>query len=452
MSRLLALVLLVPGVVFAEEPVAPIEVADEEPADAVEEAGYLAPSAGWSEPVGAKPALEIHGYLDVGAAQAQGDGTSWHAREERLPVDYAADPFATAVNSRGDVASADPGGRFTNGFLPRSLDLGGRASPFLSTVSLDLRWQPEASKLFAFVRLQLLPRLDASGLNHDRLLLQQAFVRLIPLESEEFAVTVGRFDSVFGIEYLDNEAPIRTGITPSLSARYTTGWQLGAKAFYRFQLPALWSALSLNAAITTNSSLVEALQPSAVSLTGLPMFSARAGYELNLPGVQLKLGASASRGARTDQTDPSVLHRAFGGDARLVVGWFSLAGEYVHLHLDEGGADKAGAGRLVSELLVDAFRSSLAVGIPVGLDWLHKVTPYVAYGRRLGGFTGFAWLDNDRITGGVRLDLGDHVVLKAEYLRNEEHPFERVAGGVTTRSGAARVDNDVVTSSLVVMF
>ena len=34
----------------------------------------------------------------------------------------------------------------------------------------------------------------------------------------------------------ENEANLRTGITPSLIARYTTGQSLGAKAFYRMQL------------------------------------------------------------------------------------------------------------------------------------------------------------------------------------------------------------------------
>ena len=42
------------------------------------------------------------------------------------------------------------------------------------------------------------------------------------------------------------EANIRTGITPSLIARYTTGHSLGVKAFYRVQLAPLWSAISLN--------------------------------------------------------------------------------------------------------------------------------------------------------------------------------------------------------------
>ena len=70
----------------------------------------------------------------------------------------------------------------------------------------------------------------------------------MPFDSQELALSVGKFDSVFGIEYLDNQANIRTGITPSLIARYTTGQSIGAKLFYRLQIAPLWSALSLNVA------------------------------------------------------------------------------------------------------------------------------------------------------------------------------------------------------------
>ena len=54
-------------------------------------------------------------------------------------------------------------------------------------------------------------------------------------------------------------------VTPSLIARYTTGHSLGLKAFYRLQLPALWSAISLNAAATNSEvpiRVVLAWQPS----------------------------------------------------------------------------------------------------------------------------------------------------------------------------------------------
>jgi hypothetical protein len=95
---------------------------------------------GYTPPAGLTPPLQLNGYIDVGFAKAQGDGTSFAAGDTRLPADYAVDPFAPAVNSRGDVASNDPGGRLTNGFLPRSVGIGGRPSFLINTVNFDLKY------------------------------------------------------------------------------------------------------------------------------------------------------------------------------------------------------------------------------------------------------------------------------------------------------------------------
>jgi hypothetical protein len=387
-----------------------------------------------------RSALQIHGYIDIGAAKAQGDGTSFSPRSERVPADYGVDTFAPAVNSRGDVASTNSNGRFTNGFLPRSMDIGGHGSAFINTASLDVSYAPEGAKYMGFMRLQFLPRVNPLNVNEDQLLVEQAFVRLIPFESQEFALTVGRFDGVFGIEYLENEAPLRTGVVPSLIARYTTGQQLGAKAFYRVQMPALRSALSLNVAATTNPPVVSALQPSAISLSGAPEFTARLGYELNHPAFQLKLGASASRGPRGDQTDSSVGQATYGGDARFIMGWVSIGAEFVHVQWDEGGADKVGNAHLVSAFRVNGGYVFGGLGIPLPWEFVHKITPYFRYDRRAGGFTDFAFLLTDRLVGGARLDVGDEAALKVEYAHNRE------------LAGAPNVDNDVLTSSFVFVF
>jgi hypothetical protein len=52
-------------------------------------------------------------------------------------------------------------------------------------------------------------------------------------------------------------------------------------------------------------------------------------------------------------------------------------------------------------------------------------------------FTGFRPVTVASITGGLRLDLGESVILKGEILRNDEI------------AGAPTVKNDVYTSSLV---
>ena len=86
--------------------------------------------------------------------------------------------------------------------------------------------------------MQFVPRFFGLGDGGDdtRVVVEQAFGRLVPFDSQELALSVGKFDSVFGIEYLDNQANIRTGVTPSLIARYTTGQSIGAKLFYRLQI------------------------------------------------------------------------------------------------------------------------------------------------------------------------------------------------------------------------
>ena len=71
------------------------------------------------------PPLVILGYVDVGFAKAQGDGTSFAPGDPRPEPDYHVDPFAPAVNARGEVASTDAGGKAVNGFLPRSVNIGG---------------------------------------------------------------------------------------------------------------------------------------------------------------------------------------------------------------------------------------------------------------------------------------------------------------------------------------
>ena len=386
-------------------------------------------------------ALQMTGYVDVGFAKAFGNGSSFVKGDVRLPADYGSDAFAPAVNSRGDVASTDAEGRFTNGFLPRSVGIGSNPSFLLNTVSADVRYAPKQVPLFVFVRAQAMPRFSPTG-DATRFDLQQAFGKLTPFSSQEFAVSLGKFDSVFGIEYLENEANLRTNITPSLIARYTTGHSLGLKVFYRLQFPSIWSALSLNIAGTNDGTRVEALVPASASLVGVPVGSARLGYELNLKAVQVKLGVSGLYGARNDQQDPGSLQRAFGADLRVNVAGFSLAGEFVRL-IDSRGplgfkyTGQSGTAELPSGFDVLGGWARLAYTLPFTSERFNGLTLYGRYDRRLGRFEGFTRLVTDRITAGFRIDLFDMLAIKGEYLFNRE------------LSGAPRVDNDVVTGSVV---
>src|SRR5678809_169246 len=116
-------------------------------------------SEGYTPPPETATPLSINGYVDVGFAKAQGDGTSFAPADTRVPLDYGVDGFAPAVNSRGDAASTDPGpGRVVNGFLPPSAGIGRRPSLLLNTLNVDLRYAAARAPLTVFPRVQFVPR------------------------------------------------------------------------------------------------------------------------------------------------------------------------------------------------------------------------------------------------------------------------------------------------------
>src|SRR5207237_9695171 len=112
---------------------------------------------------------------------------------------------------------------------------------------------------------------------------------------------------------------------------------------------------------------VETLQPQGASLSGVPVGSGRAGLEINLPRVEIKLGASAVYGPRNDQRDSDVRQRGFGADARLVFGPVSLSGEWVKVDQFAGAGDKDnGLGRqaLVSGFHAEGAYLTAALALP----------------------------------------------------------------------------------------
>ncbi|MBS2025754.1 MAG: hypothetical protein JST92_25420, partial [Deltaproteobacteria bacterium] len=341
-------------------------------------------------PVNATNPLKVGGYLDVGWARANGNGSSFPVNDQRFPADYGVDAFQPAVNSRGEVASVDAGGRFTNGFMPRSVNIGGNGSFLVNTVDVDVKYQPASAPVLLFVRAQLLPRFNPTSATSA--LIEQAFVRVSPFTTAELAIFAGRIDSVFGIEYNENEANLRTNITPSLVARYTTGQSTGVKVFYRKQLPFISGAITFNTAVTNSGNLVDSLDPPETSLTGIPVFSGRFGVELNWSFMELKLGASGLTGPRNDQLQANIRQKQWGLDARLVFGWLSLAGELVRVNHDPGAWDKdtgLGVQTTASKFEAKGGYATASFGIPVGASFLHKVTPYLIYSRRHAQFEGY---------------------------------------------------------------
>ena len=438
------------------------------PADAPEaEAPGPAEEVSPPPPSNASP-LVITGYVDVGFAKAQGDGTSFPSPFAPLPMgpaDYYVDTFAPAVNSRGEAASvAAPPGTTVGGFLPRSAGIGGKPSFLINTADVDLRYTAPELPIMIFTRLQVLPRLYDSPMTnpptpdtsegfpageYTRLFLEQAFGRVTPLPSAELAISLGKFDSVFGIEYLDNEANFRVGVTPSLIARYTTGQSTGLKVFYRYQIIPAASAVSINVAATNSGTFVEALQGPSRSLTGRPIVAGRLGYELNLPRVSIKIGGSAEYGPRNDQSVTTAAPETLlGFDARVILPTLVLSGEYVHVEEEDAGQSLpgmvvpklagTGAYQEITEFYAHGFWIQAAEQLPLAIDPF-RVTLYARYEQRHGQFPDYpgATILVDRITGGLNVGVGETLQLKAEYLVNRE------------LESAPQVANNVFTSSAV---
>jgi hypothetical protein len=396
--------------------------------------------------------LIVTGYVDVGYAKAGGNGSSFRSGDLRVPADYGVDAFAPAVNSRGEVASTDSRGVFTNGFLPRSVGIGGTASFLLNTANFDFRYTTPEVPVMVFTRVQLMPRFEtdestapeyaqlAFGQLTTRVLLEQAFGRLTPLKRAELTISIGKFDSVFGIEYLENQANFRVGITPSLMARYTTGQSVGVKVFYRRQLPAILTAVTFNGAATNSGTFVESLQGPDRSLTGAPVWSGRLGLEVNLAKLSVKLGASGVSGPRNDQLDSSAEQALLGIDGRIESSTLTLSGELVHVSESEsalpGKLTGLGMYPLASGFLARGFWLQAAEELPLPIAPF-RVTLYGRYDHRHAAFHGFIPMTVDRITAGVNVGLGDSLQVKGEVLINRE------------LEGAPQVDNDVYTSSVV---
>ncbi len=390
------------------------------------------------EGAGAPSPLSIDGYIDVGFAKAQGNGTSFAPNDQSIPADYGVDTFAPAVNSRGDVASTNSNGRFVNGFLPRSVGIGGNASFLLNTLDVDLKYTPASAPLMVFSRVQFLPRFTGSG-DETRVYVEQAFGRLVPFDSQELALAAGKFDSVFGIEYLDNQANIRTGVTPSLVARYTTGQSIGAKLFYRDPDPA--------AAVGGQPERLrhQQRQLRRVAAAARRQPDRRAGrrgaarLRAEHAGHPGQAGRLRSLGPRNDQAYQAAHQKAYGFDARVAVAGVYLNAEYVHVDEGEGGPKTTSLGNYPISSTFNARGGyvQLAYALPFSVGVLHKLTIYGRYDRRHAWFEGFTPITVDRFTGGVRLDLWEAIILKAEYLDNRE------------LAGAPTVANNVFTSSLV---
>ncbi len=395
-----------------------------------------------------RSAVQLSGYLDVGAFHVSGDGSGIlpdtgsfvfpeYAGDIPDSWVFMGDPLSTAINARGEPADTGPSRAVA--FDP--VDAGGAFSFLVNTASLNVFAPLGTEDLTANVRVDFMPRLRNVARIGDRALGDFVDVRLAYLEyrraSDAFDVSLaaGKIDSVLGVEYRTQDAPDRMEVTPSLLCRYTCGRPVGARARMRFLET---RALVANVAVTNGSHFTELFPFNAdVDLNDGVTGAGRLSYEVPI-GSGIEVGVSGALGAQDMQASNRLVQWHVGADLLA-----DLQNVYFAAELVQGRApgDEEAAGPACG--LAPCLRYRAAYG-RFGYRVTNWLMPYVrvdwrdAVHRDGASFIYLAELV--RFTGGLRFEPSAAVVVKVEYTANIE--LGRIP----------QFPNDVLTSSLVARF
>jgi len=395
--------------------------------------------------------LSIHGYVDFGFFAPNGNngvgfiedvGNRLVPRLKGYSWTFLGDILATAVNSRGEVASLGTPPAITRfdsvnsdgapGFIVNEVNLRvGYALTNRALLRSSVNFAPRSGRDFAL---------------GDTVDVDQAELEYVATSDGNTSFFVGKTMPVFGIEYKERKSDQRFGVTPSLIQRYTSGPQLGLKV--RSKLLHEW--LILAASLTNNSSGTEqfGLQSEidknwGKTLNGRVAVSVPVGQWLHggFSGDKLEIGGSGEWGPQDWATDNSGKIWFLGADLQYLSANFAVKAQYIR-GKEPGTLDGAA-------LLLDLKSSGY-----VEVDWM--ILPVVgiilrgeqrnAFVAQLGpwdpGMDGVrAYLTQERrFTGGVRVVLNPRILVKAEYLYNREY------------GEVPQFRNDIFTSSLVLAY
>ena len=391
--------------------------------------------------------LSWNGYVDFGFFIPLGNGGVGWVRDTgpvRQFPQYAnyswtflGDILSTAINTRGEVADL---GDATGLLVPRydSVNSDGAAGFILNEINLRPRFQL-SDRAILRASVNFVPRtvsnLDFSTGDFVDADLGELEYLLTP--DGKTSLFVGKTLPVFGIEYKDRKSDQRFGVTPSLIARYTTGSQLGIKV--RSKLLDDW--LILAASVTNNSSTIEMFHfYSEIDKNNDKFLNGRAAVSFPIGHLyrsddRLEIGVSGEYGAQDRATDTSGKTWLAGVDVQYLGVNFAVKGQLIEgrspghpdpvdnvwgLHLNPSGYLEVDW-QLLAMFGIYAraeFRDAL---VTLGTDRIYVTKEW-------------------RATGGVRVVVNPHLVVKGEYLHNDEY------GGIN------EFDNDIVTSSMVLFF
>jgi hypothetical protein len=370
----------------------------------------------------------ISGYLDFGFFATTGDGSGIrndfghfffpeYAGQVADSWVFMGDPLSTMVNARGEPAETAESRALTFD----GIDNQGVSSFAVNALNLQL-FTGLGTRLSLQASVDFVPRnrnpADPDGhFLGDFVDVKLAYAEYrAPVESFKLNLYAGKFESVLGREYRRFEATDMITVTPSLLCRYLCGRPLGIKGRVE-----LWDGLvTATAAVTNGSANYEHFGfYNEIDSNHAPTGSARLSLKLPI-GSRSELGASGAFGAQDLQTENDVYQWHVGAD--LFIGYrdFELTGEYVQGKAEGATEDMDGAVPCGISECIDykgaygllSYRATNMLIPYVRVDWrdaLHQAGASFVYISKL-----------IRFTGGLRAEVGQHLIFKGEYTVNRE--------------------------------
>jgi hypothetical protein len=389
--------------------------------------------------------LSWNGYVDFGFFVPLGNrGVGWIRDDGPIEMrqfpQYAGyswvflgDILATAVNSRGEVADL---GDAPDAVRFDSVNSDGAASFILNEINLRPRFQL-SDRAILRASVNFIPRSGSDFAIGDFIEADVGELEYLLTANGKTSLFVGKSMPLFGIEYKDRKSDQRFGITPSLISRYTTGSQLGIKV--RSKLFNDW--LILAASVTNNSSTIEMFHfYSEIDKNNSKFLNGRAAVSIPVGRVfrnedRLELGFSGEWGGQDRANDNAGKMWLAGGDL-----------QYLGVNLQIKGQLMEGRSPGHPDPLDGVWGLHLNLSGYLEIDWqlLAQFGIYARYENRNAivtlGDERIYITKEQRLTAGFRVVVNPHMVVKAEYLHNDEY------GGIN------EFDNDVATSSMVLFF
>ncbi len=350
---------------------------------------------------------------------------------------FVGDPASTYINTRHEAADLGEAGNF-----PIAFDtVQGKGNPMgmINSATIDM-----IAEIHEKVRMQVstefLPRqnvVQGTTGNGNFVNLDMAFLDYKPFQQYDITVTAGKFIGITGIEYRWRRAPDRWTVTPTLVGRYMDGNPIGVKVRGKhFDKRFIWNIGVTNGnSFSSDTRIFESVESNSGKT-----YAGRLSYDFAFgPITLLEIGASGSWGPQDGQISNNPKQWDFGPDLQIAWKALQIRGQWFKVNTDGGGINEA------KNYIAEAWYIEGMYSFPGLFDLVNTFGIYTRYSRRKADEIDPKYVfivDVAQITPGVRVDITENIIFKAEYSVNLE------VGYISKYA----FNNNVFTSSLVAKF